>query len=154
MLKKCVLILLRKIHFYCFCRSWRKSSRARRFPGDRRMSSSQEFQNSWNRRVHFATFPVSTLGNWIPRVLSQWYCSGHGCGFDQIVIEHDNGNHEEFDILDVKHIQNDNLVPRVSLPSCLWGGEMRDPGNEVDKTRQTIVWVWRIVPFPTKRDSL
>ena len=37
---------------------------------------------------------MSTLGNWIPRVLSQWYCSGHECGFDQIVIENATGNHD------------------------------------------------------------
>jgi len=51
----------------------------------------QEFSLSWISRMYFATFPVSTLGNWIPRVLSQWYCSGHGCGFDQIVIENAQG---------------------------------------------------------------
>jgi len=50
-----------------------------------------DFQNSWIPRVHFAVYPVFTLGNWIPRVLSQWYCSGHGCGFDQIVVENDEG---------------------------------------------------------------
>ena len=50
------------------------------------------FQNSWTPQVHFTVFPVFTLGNWIPRVLSQWYCSGHGCGFDQIVVENDKGD--------------------------------------------------------------
>ena len=51
-----------------------------------------EFQQNWLSRVHFAVFPVSTLGNWIPRVLSQWYCSGHNCGLDQIVVEDEQGN--------------------------------------------------------------
>ncbi|KAM7427339.1 hypothetical protein ABFA07_021507 [Porites harrisoni] len=50
-----------------------------------------EFQQNWLSRVHFAVFPVSTLGNWIPRVLSQWYCSGHNCGLDQIVVEDEQG---------------------------------------------------------------
>ena len=54
----------------------------------------KDFFESWISRMYFATFPVSTLGNWIPRVLSQWYCSGHGCGFDQIVIENAKGNND------------------------------------------------------------
>ncbi|XP_078376545.1 uncharacterized protein LOC144659900 [Oculina patagonica] len=68
------------------------SSRVRRFSvsfGPKPFKKS--FFESWISRMYFATFPVSTLGNWIPRVLSQWYCSGHGCGFDQIVIENAKG---------------------------------------------------------------
>lgn len=67
------------------------SNRARRFPSRTPKPSQKSFEESWISRLYFATFPVSTLGNWIPRVLSQWYCSGHGCGFDQIVIENAKG---------------------------------------------------------------
>lgn len=67
-------------------------SRVRRFATlTARMGTLLDFSNNWLSRVHIATFPVFTLGNWIPRVLSQWYCSGHGCGFAQIVIENDKG---------------------------------------------------------------
>lgn len=66
-------------------------SRARRFPGFSRNPRPFDLDDSWRSRVHFAVFPVSTLGNWIPRVLSQWYCSGHGCGLNQIVVENDKG---------------------------------------------------------------
>lgn len=60
-------------------------------PPNGRLPNYKVFEASWVPRVHFAVYPVSTLGNWIPRVLSQWYCSGHGCGFDQIVVENVQG---------------------------------------------------------------
>jgi len=66
------------------------ASRVRRFPSWPKPVK-KDFFESWISRMYFATFPVSTLGNWIPRVLSQWYCSGHGCGFNQIVIENARG---------------------------------------------------------------
>ncbi|KAK3749927.1 hypothetical protein QZH41_017381 [Actinostola sp. cb2023] len=45
----------------------------------------------WLSRLHFVQFPVHMLGNWIPRVLSQWHCYGPFCGFDQIATENQNG---------------------------------------------------------------
>ena len=88
---------LTDINFLRFCRSRQPTSpsvpsRKRRFPGRSGKPLLKDFADSWIPRVHFAVYPVFTLGNWIPRVLSQWYCSGHGCGFDQIVVENDKGN--------------------------------------------------------------
>ena len=70
----------------------RPSQRSRRFIESGRNPASKVFQSSWISRVHFTLYPIFTLGNWIPRVLSQWFCSGHNCGFDQIVLEDDQGN--------------------------------------------------------------
>ena len=83
--------------FFSRSRSDFVSSRKRRFSFGQfgPKPSKQDFSLSWLPRMYFATFPVSTLGNWIPRVLSQWYCSGHGCGFDQIVIENAQGKPDE-----------------------------------------------------------
>ena len=47
----------------------------------------QDFLESWLKRLHFITIPVHQFGNWIPLVTSRWYCSGHGCGLDQISFE-------------------------------------------------------------------
>lgn len=88
-------LALNEYIFVVFCRYWKDSSmssRKRRFSSAGPKPFKKSFIESWISRMYFATFPVSTLGNWIPRVLSQWYCSGHGCGFDQIVIENAKGN--------------------------------------------------------------
>ncbi|XP_015757010.1 PREDICTED: uncharacterized protein LOC107336447 [Acropora digitifera] len=63
------------------------SHRTRRSFGNGREPRSRDFQSSWMSRLHFSLYPVFALGNWIPRVLSQWFCSGHNCGLDQIVLE-------------------------------------------------------------------
>lgn len=63
------------------------SHRTRRSFGNEREPRSRDFQSSWMSRLHFSLYPVFALGNWIPRVLSQWFCSGHNCGLDQIVLE-------------------------------------------------------------------
>jgi len=47
----------------------------------------QDFTESWLKRLHFVTLPVHQFGNWIPLVTSRWYCSGHGCGLDQLSVE-------------------------------------------------------------------
>ena len=47
----------------------------------------QDFAESWLKRLHFVTLPVHQFGNWIPLVTSRWYCSGHGCGLDQLSVE-------------------------------------------------------------------
>ena len=52
----------------------------------------KEFLESWLKRLHFVTIPVYHFGNWIPLVTSRWYCSGHGCGLDQISFEGKAGN--------------------------------------------------------------
>ena len=87
-----VVIMIIINYFSRFRQDSSVSSRARRFLSTPRPFK-KDFFESWISRMYFATFPVSTLGNWIPRVLSQWYCSGHGCGFDQIVIENAQGKH-------------------------------------------------------------
>ena len=46
-----------------------------------------KFIEDWLNRLHFVTLPLYQLGNWIPLVMSRWYCSGHGCGLDQIAVE-------------------------------------------------------------------
>jgi len=38
-------------------------------------------------RCAFVVTPLSQVGNWIPNLLQRWSCSGHGCGYDQIVFE-------------------------------------------------------------------
>ena len=91
---------------YFFPREKEKShhfARFRRFPnhGQTGKPLLSNFMTNWSSRMHFATFPVSSLGNWIPRVLSQWYCSGHGCGFDQIVVENMKSNLKTYLFLDV-----------------------------------------------------
>lgn len=68
------------------------SHRTRRSFGNGREPRSRDFQSSWMSRLHFSLYPVFALGNWIPRVLSQWFCSGHNCGLDQIVLEDAQGN--------------------------------------------------------------
>ena len=47
----------------------------------------RDFLESWLKRLHFVTLPVHQFGNWIPLVTSRWYCSGHGCGLDQVSFE-------------------------------------------------------------------
>ncbi|KAG5271644.1 hypothetical protein AALO_G00182310 [Alosa alosa] len=37
-------------------------------------------------RLHFSPVPVFALGNWIPKVLYSWGCSGHNCGLAQAVF--------------------------------------------------------------------
>ncbi|EDO48865.1 predicted protein [Nematostella vectensis] len=54
--------------------------------------SMSTFRQHWLRRVHFVTFPVHQLGNWIPGLLSQWACAGRFCGYDQIAVENSNGD--------------------------------------------------------------
>ena len=39
------------------------------------------------KRLHFVNQSVLDLGDFIPLVLSRWYCSGHGCGLDQVAVE-------------------------------------------------------------------
>ena len=51
----------------------------------------KEFIKDWMKRLHFVTLPVFQLGNWIPLVASRWYCTGHGCGLDQMAIETEKG---------------------------------------------------------------
>ena len=45
-----------------------------------------DLQAHWESHIHFSTFKIQTFGNWIPRLLSRWYCNGHGCGLDQIAL--------------------------------------------------------------------
>eukprot|EP00794_Sanderia_malayensis_P003073 gene3073-3537_t len=52
-------------------------------------SEKEKFIDSWMKRLHFVTIPIFQFGNWIPLVTSRWFCSGHGCGFDQIAFESD-----------------------------------------------------------------
>ena len=44
-------------------------------------------KDSWMKRLHFVNQSVLEVGNFIPLVLSRWYCSGHGCGLDQVAVE-------------------------------------------------------------------
>ncbi|XP_028834783.1 uncharacterized protein LOC114789691 [Denticeps clupeoides] len=37
-------------------------------------------------RLHFSPVPVHALGNWVPRVLYSWGCTGHNCGLAQAVF--------------------------------------------------------------------
>ena len=37
-------------------------------------------------RLHFSPVPVFALGNWIPKVLYSWGCTGHNCGLAQAVF--------------------------------------------------------------------
>ncbi|KAJ8290645.1 hypothetical protein GJAV_G00015780 [Gymnothorax javanicus] len=37
-------------------------------------------------RLHISPIPVHALGNWIPRVLYSWGCTGHNCGLAQVVF--------------------------------------------------------------------
>lgn len=46
-----------------------------------------KFISDWLDRLHFVTIPLYEVGNWLPLVMSRWYCSGHGCGLDQIAVE-------------------------------------------------------------------
>ena len=57
----------------------------------------KRYKKKWKKHLHFIRLPVSQSGNWIPRVLSQWYCSGHGCGLDQLVIENEKGTKGRLD---------------------------------------------------------
>jgi len=45
------------------------------------------FISDWLEKLHFVTVPIYQVGNWLPLIMSRWYCSGHGCGFDQISVE-------------------------------------------------------------------
>jgi len=46
-----------------------------------------KFISDWLEKLHFVTIPIYQVGNWLPLIMSRWYCSGHGCGFDQISVE-------------------------------------------------------------------
>jgi hypothetical protein len=48
---------------------------------------SEKLKSSWMSRLHFVNQSVLELGDFIPLVLSRWYCSGHGCGLDQVAVE-------------------------------------------------------------------
>ena len=63
------------------------SSRTRVEAKEQRIEKKQDFLESWLKRLHFVTLPVHQFGNWIPLVTSRWYCSGHGCGLDQVSFE-------------------------------------------------------------------
>ena len=47
----------------------------------------EKLKSSWMSRLHFVNQSVLELGDFIPLVLSRWYCSGHGCGLDQVAVE-------------------------------------------------------------------
>ena len=49
------------------------------------------FISDWLEKLHFVTVPIYQVGNWLPLIMSRWYCSGHGCGFDQISVEGKDG---------------------------------------------------------------
>lgn len=49
------------------------------------------FIGDWLEKLHFVTIPIYQVGNWLPLIMSRWYCSGHGCGFDQISLEGKDG---------------------------------------------------------------
>ena len=51
-----------------------------------------KFISDWLDRLHFVTIPLYEVGNWLPLVMSRWYCSGHGCGLDQVSVEKKQGN--------------------------------------------------------------
>jgi len=46
-----------------------------------------KFIAEWLDRLHFVTIPLYEVGNWLPLIMSRWYCSGHGCGLDQVAVE-------------------------------------------------------------------
>ncbi|XP_047136930.1 uncharacterized protein LOC100204111 isoform X1 [Hydra vulgaris] len=46
-----------------------------------------KYISNWLDRLHFVTIPIYQVGNWLPLVMSRWYCSGHGCGLDQVSVE-------------------------------------------------------------------
>ena len=46
-----------------------------------------KLKENWMKRLHFVNQSVLEVGNFIPLVLSRWYCSGHGCGLDQVAVE-------------------------------------------------------------------
>lgn len=51
-----------------------------------------KFKSDWMKRLHFVNTSLHELGNFIPLVMSRWYCSGHGCGYDQVAVEGQEGN--------------------------------------------------------------
>ena len=46
-----------------------------------------KLKENWMKRLHFVNQSVLEVGNFVPLVLSRWYCSGHGCGLDQVAVE-------------------------------------------------------------------
>ena len=50
-----------------------------------------KYISNWLDRLHFVTIPIYQVGNWLPLVMSRWYCSGHGCGLDQVSVENKEG---------------------------------------------------------------
>ena len=51
----------------------------------------EDLQAHWESHVHFITQKIQTFGNWIPRLLTRWYCNGLNCGLDQIVLVDSSG---------------------------------------------------------------
>ena len=51
-----------------------------------------KFISDWLDRLHFVIIPLYEVGNWLPLVMSRWYCSGHGCGLDQVAVENKEGD--------------------------------------------------------------
>ena len=50
-----------------------------------------KLKENWMKRLHFVNQSVLEVGNFVPLVLSRWYCSGHGCGLDQVAVESKEG---------------------------------------------------------------
>ena len=46
----------------------------------------EDLQAHWESHLHFITHKIQTFGDWIPRLLTRWYCNGHECGLDQIAL--------------------------------------------------------------------
>jgi len=42
-------------------------------------------QISFLERCYFVITPVNEIGNWIASIFSDWSCTDHGCGFNQLV---------------------------------------------------------------------
>ncbi|GAB1609394.1 uncharacterized protein LOC115221110 [Argonauta hians] len=56
------------------------------------------------KNFHFVTDSLSQLTNWIPTCLTDWSCSDHGCGYDQLVIlNKDHGTRTTFKRLDARY---------------------------------------------------
>nr|XP_019958974.1 PREDICTED: uncharacterized protein LOC109639771 [Paralichthys olivaceus] len=56
-------------------------------------SDSQDFiKKEVLSRLHFSPVPVFALGNWIPKVLYYWSCTGRNCGLSQAVFTSEGWN--------------------------------------------------------------
>ena len=66
--------------------SWMRSQLVKTLPGSK---LSMKEQQDFLARCYFVITPVNEIGNWISSLLSDWSCTDHGCGFNQLVYQCD-----------------------------------------------------------------